>query len=78
MSILDEMDDPDGYDRMVFVEFIEFISRCSSSIYASLNEHLGVKIEMFLDKFLPPFGFKRKPVPTDAISSSSESEGGEL
>lgn len=61
MSILDESAANGAHEKMVFVEFLEFIGRFSESVVAE-GLPLHAKIEKLLDAMFPPHGLKRKPV----------------
>jgi hypothetical protein len=61
MSVLDESTANGAHEKMVFVEFLEFIGRFSES---NITEEISLhtKIEKLLDAMFPPHGLKRKPV----------------
>ena len=61
MSILDESTANGAHEKMVFVEFLEFVGRFSESVIVE-ELPLHVKIERVLDAMFPPHGLKRKPV----------------
>jgi len=61
MSVLDESNSNGAHEKMVFVEFLEFLGRFSETAVRE-DVPLWVKIEQVLDSALPAHGMKRKPV----------------
>lgn len=61
MSVLDESNSNGAHEKMVFVEFLEFLGRFSES---AVREEVPLwgKIEQVLDAALPVHGMKRKAV----------------
>lgn len=72
MSIMDEMESPDDFDRLYFVEFLEFLGRLADFLFEDIR--LPTKLEMTLDKILKSHRFKRKEVEKFEESDSSASE----
>lgn len=60
MTVRDEIQSREEYDKLRFVEFLEFIGRVAYTKYFEDEEmNLEAKIELILDAILPIFGFKR-------------------
>lgn len=75
MSVLDEMENNDSFDRMVFVEFLECLARTSDFVYQDVT--LNKKLEMLLDSIFPVNGLVRKEVEIEEedFGASSDEEG---
>lgn len=72
MSVLDEMETPEKFERMTFSEFLEFLARLAD-FYIEYGE-LKQKLEALLDIMLPSHQMMRIPVTKDADSDSSVSD----
>ena len=64
MTVKDEVNSHSEYERLKFVEFIEFLGRIAHTKFVDdTDTPLHIKIERILDHVLAAFGFKRKEVP---------------
>lgn len=70
MSILDEMNNADSYDRMVFVEFLESIGRLGNALYGDMELSLADMMDKLLDQIFQKNGLKKKVYEEEKDSDS--------
>lgn len=75
MTVRDEIQSREEYDKLRFVEFLEFIGRVAYTKYFEDEEmNLEAKIELILDAILPIFGFKRHDAGEQVEDENTSSE----
>lgn len=74
MSILDEMNNADSYDRMVFVEFLESIGRLSNELFGEAGLGLAEMMDKLLDSIFSRNGLKKKVYEEEKESESDSLE----
>lgn len=61
MTLIDEVARKEDYDRLKYVEFLEFLGRVAHTKYVEETDTpLCVKIERVLDDIFAVYGLKRK------------------
>lgn len=61
MTVRDEVGKHEDYEKLKYVEFLEFIGRVAHAKYSDDDETpIDVKIEHILDDVFPVYGLKRK------------------
>jgi hypothetical protein len=59
MLIIDEMENKDAYDRMKYVEFLDFLVRCSYLKFSDPKMHITEKAEKTIEILLKSRGLRR-------------------
>ena len=63
MTVRDEVGKHEDYEKLKYVEFLEFIGRVAHAKYSDCCDKdlpIDVKIEQILDDVFPVYGLKRK------------------
>ena len=72
MTIVNET--KDDYDKLVFVEFLEFVARLADCKFPGNVTPLETKLEMFMDLIFPKI-LNKQPVPSKGeVEEESESD----
>ena len=75
MTVQDEATKYQDYQKLKYVEFLEFIARLGYAKYIDEDQMtLGVKTENILDSILPVFGLKRKETEEDIGDDDTSEE----
>ena len=75
MTVKDEVNNHEEYDKLRFVEFLEYLGRVAHAKYIDMYGQLHEKLELLLENVFMFYGFKfKKPkVVLDDVASSDES-----
>ena len=73
MSVFNELIHNDNYNRMKFVEFLEFLGRVAHMKYKGTELTLTEKLEQLLDDIFFAYGLERNEV-TIEVQEVSESD----
>ena len=75
MTVQDEMTKHADYQKLKYVEFLEFIARVAYAKYVEEEQMpLAIKVEQILDSVLPVFGLKRKEAEEDIGDDDTSEE----
>lgn len=75
MTVEDEMVKFSDYQKLKYVEWLEFLARCAYAKYVGDETvPLAVKLEQILDSVLPVFGLKRKEAEEDIGDDDTSEE----
>ena len=75
MTVKDEVGSQSEYQKLRFVEFLEFLARVADSAYKhEFNMDLGDKVQRTLDEVFPAYGHKRIDVGDDSGAGESTDE----
>ena len=75
MTVQDEMTKYADYQKLKYVEFLEFIARVAYAKYIEDEAMpLAVKVEQILDSVLPIYGLKRKEAEADIGDDATSDE----
>ena len=79
ITIVDEMKQKEKYERLVFVEFLEFIGRVAEFVHKENTGPLIGKMEKVLDQLYKVVGWKRQflHIAEEGESESDYSDSGE-
>ena len=75
MTVKDEVKNHGEYDKLKFVEFLEFLGRVAHTRYIDETDcPLNEKLERILDSIFKVYGYKRQPVAEIEVVEFSSDE----